>query len=179
MSRARLFLVAPIVVFALVAVLFGFGLTRDPSRIPSELIDRPLPTFALPGVDGSEEGLASTDFTGEVALLNVFGSWCSGCVVEHPTLVAIAEQTDTPIYGLAWKDAPGAAARWLARRGDPYRKVGDDPDSRVAVDLGVTGAPETFVIDRDGRVRYKHVGPVTPEVWRDTLAPIVAELEGS
>jgi len=177
MSARHILLAIPLMVFALVLVVFAVGLTRDPSRIPSELIDRPLPEFVLPPLDGYEQGLSSADITGEVALVNIFGSWCTGCVVEHGTLMAIAATGGPPIYGLAWRDDPVAAARWLARRGDPYAAVGADMDGRVAIEFGVTGAPETFVIDRTGRIRYKHVGPITQDIWRRVLQPLVAELE--
>jgi cytochrome c biogenesis protein CcmG/thiol:disulfide interchange protein DsbE len=173
----RLALFIPLAAFALIGAVFAIGLTRDPARIPSALIDRPLPEFALPPIEGRTEGLSSEDFKGEVSLLNVFGSWCASCLIEHPTLMEIARSGDVAIYGLNWKDRPGDGAAWLARHGDPYRKIGDDPRGHVVVALGVTGAPETFVIDKEGRVRYKHVGPITPEAWRRTLAPLIEELK--
>lgn len=168
---------APLMVLLLLLVAFGVGLTRDPSRIPSELIDRELPTFTLAPLDGYERGLSSLDIRGEVALVNIFGSWCTGCVAEHEMLMTISRTGGPPIYGLAWRDDPVAAARWLARRGDPYTAVGADAEGRAAIEFGVTGAPETFVIDRVGRIRYKHVGPITEDIWRHVLQPLVAELD--
>lgn len=176
-TRRQALFAAPLVAFALVLVAFAIGLTRDPSRIPSELIDRELPTFTLAPLDGYERGLSSLDVRGEVALVNIFGSWCAGCVAEHGMLMSISQAGGPPIYGLAWRDDPVAAARWLARRGDPYTAVGADTDGRAAIEFGVTGAPETFVIDRTGRIRYKHVGPITEDIWRRVLQPLVAELE--
>lgn len=175
----RLVAIIPAAVFVALIAAFAIGLRRDPAVIPSMLIDRALPEFRLPALDGRGDGLSSADLLGEVALLNVFGSWCVMCLVEHPLLMEIAATGEPAIYGLNWKDAPGDGAAWLSRHGDPYRKTGLDFDGRVALDLGVTGAPETFVIDRAGRVRYKHVGPVTRDVWTKTLKPLVEELKRS
>ncbi|MEE2691882.1 MAG: DsbE family thiol:disulfide interchange protein [Pseudomonadota bacterium] len=173
----NIFVIAPLVVFAAIAGAFAVGLTRDPSAIPSTLIDRPLPEFDLPPIEGYDKRLAAADLKGEVSLLNVFGSWCVSCHVEHPFLMQIAAAGEVPIHGLNWKDKPGDGAAWLARLGNPYDRIGDDPEGRVIFDLGVTGAPETFVIDKEGRVRYKHVGPVTPEVWEKTLRPLIEKLK--
>lgn len=173
----RLAFIAPVLVFVAVAIALFIGLGRDPKILPSMLIDRPLPAFDLadarPGLIGRE--LASTDFTGEPMLLNVFASWCVSCRVEHPLLMRLSQQ-GVPIHGLNWKDAPGAGAAWLNEFGDPYSRVGDDPTGRVAIDLGVTGAPETFVVDKHGVVRYRHVGPISGEAWDKTLAPLIAKL---
>lgn len=169
----------PLGVFAAIGLAFWLGLGRDPNTLPSTLIDRPLPAFALAGLDGGENGLSTEDIVGEVALLNIFGSWCAGCRIEHPLLMEIARSGEVPIYGIDWKDEPGAGAAWLARYGDPYTRVGEDRDGRAAIELGVTGAPETFVIDKEGRVRYRHVGAITPEAWRRTLRPLVLELKRS
>ncbi len=174
----RLVFFAPLALFVLVAVYFAFGLGRDPSYVPSMLIDRPVPALDLPGID-ERGGLTSDRFKGQVSMLNVFGSWCVACKIEHPFLMELAAREATPIYGLNWKDPPDAGAAWLRRFGDPYAAVGVDLDGRAAIDLGVTGAPETFVIDKAGRVRHKHVGPITPEIWRTVLAPMIAELENA
>ncbi len=173
----RLLAIVPAVVFAGLMVAFVIGLGRDPSILPSMLIDKPLPVFDLPPVRAADtKGLASTDFRGEPALLNVFGSWCVTCRVEHPFLMQLKAQ-GVPIHGLDWKDQPGAGEAWLVRYGDPYQLAGDDPVGRTVIDLGVTGAPETFVVDRQGRVRYRHVGAITPEVWSKTLAPLMTKLK--
>ena len=149
---ARLFFILPISAFLVIGVYFMAGLKRDPAYMPSMLIDRPAPEFSLPPIAGREEGLSSDDFKGEVTLLNVFASWCVACQVEHPVLMRIKSEDSVPLYGLNWKDKPGDGAAWLARHGDPYSKIGDDADGRVAIEFGVTGAPETFVIDADGDV---------------------------
>ncbi|MEL7488118.1 MAG: DsbE family thiol:disulfide interchange protein [Pseudomonadota bacterium] len=143
------------------------------------LIDQPAPAFSLDPIEGYAEGFSSADLRGEVSLVNIFGSWCASCVVEHPVLMRIKASGGPPIYGVDWKDQPGAGTAWLARYGDPYTRVGDDADGRVAIDFGVTGAPETFVVDADGRIRHKHVGPITDEAWRTVLAPMVEELRNA
>jgi cytochrome c biogenesis protein CcmG/thiol:disulfide interchange protein DsbE len=168
---------APLALFAALALAFAFGLRRDPSLLPSALIGKPLPAFALAGVRPGEPGFSTADVQGQVALINVFGSWCVACRIEHPTLMALKGKTGAPIYGYDWKDTPEAGAAWLAQHGDPYARVGGDSDGRLALDLGVSGAPETYLIDKKGRIAYKHVGVITPEVWRDILAPRIAKLE--
>lgn len=172
----RLIFFAPVAALLVVAGLLWAGLGRDPSVLPSTRIDRPLPAFDLGPIQPGDPGLASTDFTGGPMLLNVFASWCVGCRVEHPFLMEL-ERQGVVIQGLNWKDAPGAGTAWLAEHGDPYQRVGADPDGRTGIELGVSGAPETFLVDARGRVRHRHVGPITPEIWRDELAPILARLE--
>jgi cytochrome c biogenesis protein CcmG/thiol:disulfide interchange protein DsbE len=177
--RRALYLV-PIVVFAVLAVLFAKGLTLDPRTLPSVLIDRPVPEMALPPLPGrgADTGLATADLKGRVSVVNIYGSWCIACVQEHPTLLAIKQAGEVPIHGIDWRDEPEAGAKWLRERGDPYQRVGSDPaPGRAAIDFGVTGAPESFIVDRQGVIRYKHIGPITPEVWRKTLLPIIRELE--
>jgi cytochrome c biogenesis protein CcmG/thiol:disulfide interchange protein DsbE len=174
---ARLLAFLPLALFATLAVYFALGLREDPSEIPSQLIDQPLPVFELQPIEGLEHGLASSDLAGQVSLLNVFGSWCPPCVIEHPMLMQISRSGLVPIYGIDWKDQPGAGAIWLERHGNPYLRVGDDAAGDVAIDLGLTGAPETFLIDRQGRVRYRHVGVITQSDWRDTLRPMIEELQ--
>lgn len=168
---------APLAIFIAIGAAFAIGLTRDPARIPSMLIDRPLPEFSLEPIEGFTEGLNSADLKGEVSMINVFGSWCISCRIEHPFLMQLKAAGEIPIYGLNWKDKPGDGTAWLERFGNPYTRIGDDQEGRVVIDLGVTGAPETFIVDREGRVRYKQVGPITPEVWRDTLSPLIEELK--
>ncbi|PQA86861.1 DsbE family thiol:disulfide interchange protein [Hyphococcus luteus] len=175
----RIVFIFPILVFVVVGAFFAYGLTRDPSNIPSQLIDRPLPEFDLPAIQGLQDGLSTEDIKGEVALVNVFASWCVSCHIEHPVLMELTKANAVPIYGLNWKDAPGDGKAWLDRYGNPYKAVGDDQKGRVAIDLGVTGAPETFVVDRQGRVRFKVVGPITEQYWTDTLQPLIEELRRS
>jgi cytochrome c biogenesis protein CcmG/thiol:disulfide interchange protein DsbE len=130
----------------------------------------------LPPVKGRTQGLASRDLVGEVSLVNVFASWCVACRAEHPVLLDLARQRIVALHGLNYKDPPDDAARWLAEWGDPYTRTGADVDGRVGIDLGVYGVPETFVIGADGRIAYKHIGPMTPEFVRDRLIPMIAGL---
>lgn len=167
---------APAALFVILAIALAAGLKRDPTILPSVLIGKPAPAFNLAAVRPGDGPFSNADIAGKVVLINVFGSWCTACQVEHPTLMALRAQ-GVLIYGIDWKDAPEDGAAWLSRFGDPYIKVGNDQSGRLALDLGVSGAPETFVIDRQGRVRLKFIGPITPEVWRDEIAPLVAKLE--
>ncbi|MFO1128185.1 MAG: DsbE family thiol:disulfide interchange protein [Rhodospirillales bacterium] len=174
----RLPYILPLAMFVLLVVYFWVGLGRDPHELPSVLLDRPVPAFALPPIEGAVHGLSSEDLKGSVALLNVFGSWCVACKVEHPFLMQLSREGRVPIYGIDWREKDREAGpEWLARLGNPYRLVGDDPDSRAVIALGVSGAPETFVIDRDGIIRHKHAGPLTPEVWEKELWPIIQRLQ--
>jgi len=167
----------PLAAFAAIAVALGLGLRNDPRALPLALIDQPLPAFSLEPLHDGAPPLTDDAVKGRPAMINVFGSWCAGCIIEHPVLMQIAAQTDTPIYGVDWKDSRADGAAFLAGRGDPYSLIGMDPDSRLAIDLGVSGAPETFIIDREGRIRYRHVGPISEEAWSKKIAPLLAELE--
>jgi cytochrome c biogenesis protein CcmG/thiol:disulfide interchange protein DsbE len=168
-----LLFVVPVLIFAGVAAYLGFGLTRDPRQLPSVLIDKPAPDFQLPAL-GAKPGLATPDLTGKVTLVNFFASWCAPCRIEHPLLMRLAKEV--PLVGVAYKDKPEDSKRFLEQLGDPYAKIGVDRDGRTAIDFGVYGVPETYVVDREGKIRYRHVGPLTPEVWRDTIAPLMARL---
>lgn len=171
-SRLKLFL--PLFLFALLALTLFRGLSLDPTEIPSALIDRPLPSFKLPAL-GSDAVLTQADVTGEVALLNVWATWCVSCRVEHPYLQLLAEQ-GVPIYGLNYKDNDGDALRWLEELGDPYRLTIADREGTLGLDLGVYGAPETYIIDAAGVVRFRHVGVVDEGSWRTVLEPVYREL---
>lgn len=171
-SRLKLFL--PLFLFALLAVTLFRGLSLDPTEIPSALIDRPLPSFKLPAL-GSDAVLTQADVAGEVALLNVWATWCVSCRVEHPYLQLLAEQ-GIPIYGLNYKDNDADALRWLEELGDPYRLTIADRDGTLGLDLGVYGAPETYIIDAAGVVRFRHVGVVDEGSWRTVLEPVYREL---
>ena len=166
----------PVAIFAGIGVLLYAGLYRDPTLVPSPLVGKPVPVFELGPVRGRERGLSSRDLRGEVALVNVFASWCVACRDEHPLLMALEREGVLPIHGLNYKDAPDDAAAWLDAFGDPYTRTGADPDGRVGLDWGVYGVPETFVVDRNGRIAYKHVGPVTPRVLDEVVLPLVREL---
>lgn len=175
--RRRLAYLLPLAVFLALVAYFWSGLGRDPHQLPSVLIDRPLPQFALPPIAGRDHGLATEDLIGQVSLLNIFGSWCAACRIEHPFLMRLQAAGAVPIFGINWREKDRfAGPRWLQQHGDPYTRIGDDPESRAAIALGVTGAPETFVIDRHGVIRYKHVGPITADVWATTLQPLIARL---
>lgn len=167
----------PVAIFGLIAVMCAFGLANDPRRLPTMLLDKPVPKFALPSLEASGTGIGSNDLSGSVTLLNVFASWCPGCRAEHPVLMRLSREQDVAVYGVNWKDNPAEAARLLQRLGNPYRGVGQDTEGRLGIELGVTGVPETFVIDRTGRIRFRHTGPIVEGVWRDVLAPMLAKLE--
>jgi cytochrome c biogenesis protein CcmG/thiol:disulfide interchange protein DsbE len=151
------------------------GLRHDPAILPSMLIGKPLPAFALPPLRPAEPGLASAELAGEPVLLNVFASWCGPCKEEHPTLLRLKSE-GVRIVGLDWKEEAADGARWLDQNGDPYLRAGNDRTGRAGIDLGVSGVPETFVIDRRGRVRYRQVGAITPDVWAQTIEPLMAHL---
>lgn len=173
MMRALL----PLGVFLVIGIAFAIGLTKDPRRMSSELIDQAVPEFALSELYNESETLTQEMFKGQVSLVNVFGSWCVACNVEHPVLMEIAKRKDVNLIGIDWRDERDNAKRWLAKRGNPYSKVIFDNESVLAITLGVTGAPESFIIDKVGNIRYKHVGVITPDIWRDTLLPIIKTLE--
>ena len=174
----RLTHILPLVLFAVVALALGTGLTLDPRIIPSALIDKPVPEFSLPPVDGRPNGLAAGDLrTGEVAIVNIFASWCGPCRIEHPLLMDVARSGEVPVHGINYKDLPRNAVAWLKRFGDPYQRVGSDRDGRVSIDWGVYGIPETFVVDRDGHIAYKHVGPMTRDDMDEKILKAVRELQ--
>jgi len=166
----------PVLIFVVIAVFLGIGLTLDPRKIPSPLIGKPVPEFRLPPVQGRSLGLASENLRGEVSLVNVFASWCVACREEHPLMMRIARERLVPLHGLNYKDRPQDAQRWLDELGDPYTRTGADIEGRVGIDWGVYGVPETFVIDREGRIAYKHIGPVTPAALKDTILPLIEKL---
>jgi cytochrome c biogenesis protein CcmG/thiol:disulfide interchange protein DsbE len=174
----RLLFALPILVFAGVVVAFAFALQRDPSKLPSMLIDKPLPQFALPAVRANDSGLKSADFRGKPMLLNVFASWCVSCRLEHPLLLELRAE-GVPIAGLDWKDKAIDGAQYLRENGDPYAKAGNDSSGRTGIDLGVTGVPETFIVDSYGKVRYKQVGPIEPDDWKNTIKPLLDKLAAS
>ncbi len=168
--------VLPIVVLAALGVLLAVGLTINPREIPSPLIGKAVPDFQLPPVQGRTLGLSSTDLKGEVSLVNVFASWCVACREEHPLFMRLHAQGVVPIHGLNYKDAPKDAAEWLDTLGDPYTRTGVDLNGRVGIEWGVYGVPETFVIDRGGRIRYKHIGPISDRDWEGKIGPLIQRL---
>jgi len=143
----------------------------------SELINQPFPEFSLTELYDETEILTEDIVKGQVSLINVFGSWCVACNVEHPILMDIATRKDVTLIGMDWRDERPKAKRWLAERGNPYEKIIFDNESVLAITLGVTGAPESFITDKTGQIRYKHVGVITPDIWSETLLPIIKTLE--
>jgi cytochrome c biogenesis protein CcmG/thiol:disulfide interchange protein DsbE len=168
----------PLFLFLMLAGFLAFGLKLDPREVPSPLIDKPAPAFRLAQLHAPEQMLSASDLRGQVWLLNVWASWCAACRQEHPVLVALSKTGQVPLIGLNYKDERSAALDWLAKLGDPYVRSVVDADGRVGIDYGVYGVPETFVIDKQGVIRHKHIGPVTTEALRDTILPKVRELQG-
>ena len=175
-SRRWLLYALPGIGFTGLAVMFGKGLNMDPKLLPSALIGKQVPDFDLPPVKGRTLGLSSKNLHGEVSLVNVFASWCVACRAEHPLFMKLAASKAVPIHGLNYKDAPDDAARWLNTMGDPYTRTGADRDGRVAIDFGVYGVPETFVIASDGRIAHKHIGAITEQALSETILPLVNSL---
>lgn len=170
----------PILIFLVVGFFLGVGLFLDPKLIPSPLIGKPVPEFKLPPVKGRDLGLASADLgKGEVSLVNVFASWCVACLDEHPFLMRLSAANTVAIHGLNYKDKPDDAAKWLDKHGDPYTRTGADLKGRVGIDWGVYGVPETFVIDKEGKIAYKHIGPILQKDLDETLLPMIKKLQGT
>lgn len=176
MDPWRLLYLVPLAAFIAVAGYFAIGLQRDPRTLPSVLIDQPVPSFALPALVEGKPGLATADLKDEVMLVNVFASWCAPCKIEHPVLTRLAQAEKIPIHAINYKDRPDDARRWLAQLGDPYGRIGVDADGRASIEWGVYGVPETFIVDRQGRIRYRHVGPVMPRDVEETILPKIREL---
>lgn len=173
---SRIASLAPVTAFLILLAGLAFSLTNDPQKMPSTLIDKATPAFALTALKNGAAGLSNEDLKGEPSLLNVFASWCPACRMEHPFLMRLSNRHDVRIVGIDWKDSRQKGLRWLSDHRDPYERIGFDESGRVGVDFGVTGVPETFVIDRDGRVRYRHAGPLTEDIWRDTFEPLLTQL---
>jgi cytochrome c biogenesis protein CcmG/thiol:disulfide interchange protein DsbE len=163
--------ILPVVIFALLVIFFWVGLGRDPSYVPSPLVGKTAPSFALPQLGNPASELTDAAFKGQVSLLNVWATWCTGCRQEHDTLLRIARENDVPIFGLNWKDDVPQALQWLQQLGDPYTATGVDADGREAINWGVYGAPETFLIDANGVILYKHIAPLTMEIWEAEFVP--------
>ena len=167
----------PFGIFIILIGLFVVGLGLDPREVPSPLINKPAPEFELPRLHEPDKTIGTADLTGGgVKLVNVWASWCTACRQEHPFLMELARRGDVPIYGLNYKDARSDALNWLDRLGDPYTASAFDNDGRVGIDWGVYGVPETFVVDGKGTIRYKHIGPLGPQAWRETVYPAIQEI---
>ena len=168
----------PLGIFIVLALFLGIGLRLDPREVPSPLIDKPAPAFNVSLLSKPDVTMGKQDLAGKVWLLNVWASWCVACRDEHPVLVEFAKRGVVPVYGLNYKDQRPAAFSWLRQGGNPYVDSFFDADGRIGIDYGVYGVPETFVIDREGVIRYKHIGALTPEVLRDKIEPLVRKLNG-
>jgi cytochrome c biogenesis protein CcmG, thiol:disulfide interchange protein DsbE len=172
----------PLAVFLALATLLGAGIwlaqVRDPNAIPSPLVGRVAPGFMLPALHEPERMVDSRDLKGQPYLLNVFGSWCPGCRDEHPVVERLARSGALPVVGFNWKDEREDALRWLARYGDPYAEIAVDYEGRTAIDYGVYGAPESFLIGADGTVLYKHIGPLTWDAVQREILPRIQQAQG-
>ncbi len=183
MPARRLLYLAPLAVFAFVAAAAAWYLAsgRDPRVLPSALIDKPAPTFVAPAlsVDGKPvvPGVSSAFFKGRLTALNFFASWCAPCLVEHPQIVALSKVPGVSLVGINYKDKPAKAAAWLARHGNPFARIGVDPTGDLAPEFGVYGVPETYLIDRRGRIRFRHVGPITVKVLEEQFLPAIRALK--
>ena len=168
----------PLGIFLVLAVFLAVGLGLNPREVPSPLIDKAAPAFRLPQLQEPARMLGTDDLKGQVWILNVWASWCVACLEEHPILVEFSKQNVLPIYGLNYKDKREDALAWLGKHGNPYTLSIQDPDGRVGIDYGVYGVPETYVIDGKGVIRYKRIGPVTKQILREKILPLVRQLRG-
>ena len=170
----------PLLGFILLTALFGFGIWwnshHDPREVPSPLINKPAPAFVLPQLDDPSQSVSKVAMLGQPYLVNVFASWCVACGEEHPVLMTAGRRLGIPLIGYNYKDDPADAKAWLARHGNPYDQVITDRSGRTAIDFGVYGAPESFLVDARGVIRYKHIGPFTADAIANELAPAIAAL---
>ena len=170
--------IIPLAVFGVLVAFLAVGLKLNPREVPSPLIGKPAPAFALTHLGDAAKTLGREDMLGKVWLLNVFASWCTPCLDEHPHWMSFARAKPVPLIGLNYKDTRPNATQWLKRHGNPYDAALFDGDGRIGIDFGVYGVPETFVIDKQGVIRFKHVGPVTPEVIQKRIVPLLKDLNG-
>ena len=175
MTKMRFFI--PLAAFLILAVILGVGLKLDPREVPSPLINKPAPTFALPRLDRPDAQISKADMQGKVWLLNVWASWCVSCRDEHPVLLDLAKSGIVPVIGLNYKDERADGLRWLSQFGNPYQLSAYDHEGQVGIDYGVYGVPETFVIDKQGTIRYKQIGVLTEQNLRDKILPLVKKLQ--
>jgi len=172
----------PLVVVLALGGVFGKRLLDvenglEVNALPTVLLNTPVPDFDLAPLPGHAEGLKSADLKGQVYLVNFWGSWCVTCLYKHPVLLNIAKANEVPLYGVAWRDQPEKSVAWLAERGDPYDKIGQDPNSKAAIAFGVAQAPETFLVDKKGVIRYKQIGPISASAWKNDILPKVKQLQ--
>jgi cytochrome c biogenesis protein CcmG, thiol:disulfide interchange protein DsbE len=169
----------PLVLFVVLAIFLGVGLTRDPREVPSPLVNKAAPAFQIPQLAVADKTFSPADMKGKVWMLNVWASWCVACRVEHPLLVELSKAGIVPVVGLDYKDQRPDALKFLAQHGDPYMLSAVDIDGRVGIDYGVYGVPETFLIDKNGVIRHKQIGPITPDALKDKILPLIKELNAS
>lgn len=173
----RIAFLIPLLLFAGLAVFFVLGFNHDPREIPSVMIDKPVPAFDLQPLAGSgKPGFKSSDLTGQVHYVNVFASWCVPCRIEHPVVTDLATRHGVPVMAINQKDKPADALAWLEKHGNPFTAIGVDANGRTSIDFGVYGVPESFLIDAQGRIRFKQIGPLTPDVLENKLLPLIREL---
>ena len=168
--------IIPIVFFVLLSVFLWRGLSLNPHALPSVQVGKCIPDFTLPQLQAPEASFSSTQIRNQVVLLNVWASWCAACIDEQVFLLQLARE-GVPIYGLNYKDQPQDALQWLAQWGNPYKLIMQDRNGKAAIDLGVYGAPETFIVDKKGIIRYRHAGIMTQELWQNEIAPLMKQLE--
>ena len=173
--------IVPMIVLVLLISVFGKRLIDvqngdGPSSIPTVLINKPVPNLNLAPLPGRGVGLTTDRLLDKVSLINFYGSWCIACLAEHSLLMKIKNKNLATLHGIAWRDEPTASLNWLRQNGDPYELIGQDPYSETAIEFGVTGAPETFLIDKNGIIQYKHVGPLTSEIFDKVITPLIKEL---
>ena len=178
MTRYLRYLVPLAIFFVLVAFLYR-GLSLDPKRVPSPLVGKPMPEFSLPRLKDPAATLSNSDLMGKVSILNIWATWCVSCRAEHEVLLLLAKTGKVDIYGLNYKDERDKAQQWLVQLGDPYVANAFDADGRVGIDWGVYGAPETFIMDRLGIIRHKHIGPLTVDSLNNEILPLIAELQST
>lgn len=169
--------ILPFIVFVILAVFMFIGLGLNPREVPSPLIDNEAPAFTLPQLHEPSKQFSPADMKGKVWLFNVWASWCTACLGEHPVFLELSRQNVVPIYGLDYKDTREDGEAWLRKHGDPYTLVVSDLEGRVGIDYGVYGVPETYVIDKQGVIRHKQIGAVTPKILNETILPLVRELQ--
>jgi cytochrome c biogenesis protein CcmG/thiol:disulfide interchange protein DsbE len=166
----------PLLIFIAIVAVLGIGLTLNPTEVPSPLIGKPAPEFTAPTLYEPEKTVSRADLLGEVVAVNVFASWCVACRDEHPYIMALADQYKVPVYGLNYKDTREAATKWLQEMGDAYTGIIYDPKGRVGLDWGVYGVPETFILDRQGVIRYKRIGAIDARILREEMLPLIEKL---
>jgi cytochrome c biogenesis protein CcmG/thiol:disulfide interchange protein DsbE len=173
----RVLILVPLLIFAALVVVLGLGLTLNPTAVPSPLIGKPAPAFAVPSLHEPDQVVSSEDLKGRVSVVNVWASWCVACRDEHPYIMQLAQLNKAPVIGLNYKDERSAGNNWLNRFGDAYTVSAYDPDGKVGLDWGVYGVPETFIVDREGVVRHKHIGPIDARSLREDIIPWIERLQ--